>query len=87
VATPWVTPRAVAVTLEQLPACADCGARLKATIAQTATAAISDLLMSPLLFIIAVQLYQNHWLSSFSWLVKVICVVTKIAAYAVYISA
>jgi hypothetical protein len=36
----------MAVTLEQLPACADCGAKLKAAIAPTATAATSNLLMA-----------------------------------------
>lgn len=49
VAVPWVSPRAVAVTLEQLPACADCGAKLKAAIAPTAIAATSNLLIAPLL--------------------------------------
>jgi hypothetical protein len=43
---PWVAPCAVAVTIEQCRAWAGCGARLKAAIALTATAAISNLLMA-----------------------------------------
>jgi hypothetical protein len=43
---PWVAPCAVAVTIEQFRACAGCGARLRAAIALTATAAISNLLMA-----------------------------------------
>src|SRR4029450_7399879 len=46
VAMPWVTPRAVAVTPEQLRACADCGSRLKAAIAQTITAATRNLFIA-----------------------------------------
>src|SRR6185312_8257688 len=46
VAMPWVTPRAVAVTPKQLRACADCGARLKAAIAITVTAASGNLFMA-----------------------------------------
>jgi hypothetical protein len=46
VAMPWVTPRAVAVTPEQLRACADCGSRLKAAIALVVIAANKN---SPLL--------------------------------------
>ena len=49
VAMPSVTPRAVAVTLEQLLACADCGAKLKATIAPSAIAANNNLVIAPLL--------------------------------------
>src|SRR6266498_2695848 len=43
---PWATPRAVAITLEQLRACADCGARLKAAIALTVTAANKNLFIA-----------------------------------------
>ena len=43
---PWVTPCAVAVTIEQCRAWAGCGARLKAAIAPTATAATTNLLMA-----------------------------------------
>jgi hypothetical protein len=43
---PWVKPGAVAVTIEQCLACAGCGARLKAAIAPTATAATNNLVMA-----------------------------------------
>ena len=43
---PWVAPCAVVVMIEQCRACAACGARLKAVIAPTATAATSDLVMA-----------------------------------------
>src|SRR6516165_7591031 len=46
VAMPWVKPCAVAVTIEQCRAWAACGARLKAAITLTATAATSNLLMA-----------------------------------------
>src|SRR4029450_12474861 len=46
VAMPWVTPRAVAVTLEQLRAWADCGARLNAAIALIMTTASRNLFMA-----------------------------------------
>src|SRR6516162_2577503 len=42
---PWNTPGAVAVSIEQCRAWAGCGARLKAAIAPSATAATSNLLM------------------------------------------
>jgi hypothetical protein len=43
---PWVTPRAVVVTLEQLRACATCGARFDAAIALIMTAATTNLFMA-----------------------------------------
>jgi len=43
---PWVKPCAVAVTIEQCLACAGCGAKLKAAIAPTATAATNNLVMA-----------------------------------------
>ena len=43
---PCVKPGAVAVTIEQCRAWAGCGARLKAEIAPTATAATNNLLMA-----------------------------------------
>lgn len=46
VAMPWVAPCAVVFTIEQCRAWAGCGAKLKAAIAPTATAAISNLLMA-----------------------------------------
>src|ERR1051325_3702448 len=46
VAMPWVTPRAVAVTLEQFLACANCGARFNAAIALIITAATRNLFMA-----------------------------------------
>jgi len=63
---PWNTPGAVAVTNEQCRAWAGCGARLKAAIALTATAATNNLVMALSFLQVAVHGFHHATLLDFA---------------------